>query len=44
MGSGAPKGNTYAVTHGYTTIEVKLFRKQVWQAIKTNRELLKKLS
>lgn len=43
-GSGAPKGNTYAITHGHTTTEVKLFKKQVRQVVKTNRELLKELT
>lgn len=42
-GSGAPKGNTYAVIHGHTTTEAKLFRKKVRQVIKANRELMKEL-
>lgn len=28
-GSGAPKGNQYAVTHGHTTTEAKAFRQDV---------------
>lgn len=32
-GSGAPKGNTYAVTHGQSTTEIKSFRKAVRQVI-----------
>ena len=32
-GSGAPKGNTYAVTHGQSTLEIKAFRKAVRQVI-----------
>lgn len=33
-GSGAPKGNTYAVTHGQSTLAIKLFRKAVRQLMK----------
>lgn len=43
-GSGAPKGNTYAVTHGFTTTEAKLFRKEVKKMIKASRILAKELS
>ena len=42
-GSGAPKGNTYAVTHGFTTTEAKLFRKEVQKVIKASRALSQKL-
>lgn len=33
-GSGAPKSNTYAVTHGQSTAEVKAFKQAVRQVIK----------
>lgn len=42
-GSGAPKGNTYAVTHGFTTTEAKIFRNKVRQVIKISRELAKEI-
>jgi hypothetical protein len=32
-GSGAPKGNTYAVTHGQSTAEIKAFKRTVRQLI-----------
>jgi hypothetical protein len=38
-GSGAPKGNTYAVTHGQSTLEMKALRKFVRQIIKEAMEL-----
>ena len=38
-GSGAPKGNTYAVTNGQSTLEMKAFRKSVRQIIKEAMEL-----
>lgn len=37
-GSGAPKGNTYAVTHGQSTLEMRAFRKSVRQIIKEAME------
>ena len=40
-GSGAPKGNTYAVTHGFTTTAAKIFRKEVQQEVKASRALMK---
>lgn len=43
-GSGAPKGNTYAITHGQTTAAIKLFRKTIRQVIEESRELAKKHS
>lgn len=43
-GSGAPKGNAYAVTHGLTTTEVKTFRKMVRQTIKDSQDLAINLS
>ena len=42
-GSGAPIGNAYAVTHGFTTTEAKLFRKEVKQVIKASHALAKKI-
>lgn len=42
-GSGARRGNTYAVTHGQTTSNVKAFRHEVRQALKESRELSNKL-
>lgn len=39
-GSGAPKGNTYAVTHGRTTTTVKAFRKDVRQILKESLKLV----
>ena len=39
QGSGAPKSNTYALTHGQTTTEIKSFRKRVRDAIKNSRRL-----
>jgi glucans biosynthesis protein len=43
-GSGAPVGNTYAVTHGQTTAELKSFRQAVHKVIKESRELAQELS
>ena len=40
-GSGAPKSNTYAVTHGQSTAEVKTFKQAVRQVIK-EANLIKK--
>lgn len=40
-GSGAPKGNTYAVTHGQTTTEVKIFKQLARHTIKNSQQLLK---
>lgn len=37
-GSGASKGNTYAVTHGQSTAESKSFRRAIRQLIKEARE------
>jgi len=42
-GSGAPKGNKYALKHGNTTAEVKAFRKEVRTVIKTSLALAKEL-
>jgi len=43
-GSGAPKGNNYAVTHGFTTTKAKLFRKEVQEMGKATRALAKSLA
>lgn len=42
-GSGAPKGNKYALTHGQTTAEVKAFKKEVRELIKAAHELAQEL-
>jgi len=42
-GSGAPRGNAYAVTHGQSTAEVKAFKKTVRQVIKDSRQLAQEL-
>ncbi len=39
-GSGAPKGNTFAVTHGQTTAMVKAFRQDVRRALKASQALV----
>ena len=44
QGSGAPKGNTYAVTNGQTTAKVKAFKQAVRQVIKDSRQLQQELS
>lgn len=36
VGSGAPLGNSNALTHGATTTEIKIFKKNVRQAIQLN--------
>ena len=41
-GSGAPKGNQYALKHGQSTTDVKIFKKKVRQSIKQSQEILKK--
>lgn len=41
-GSGAPKRNTYAVTHGQSTTEIKRFKQRVRQTIKNSQELNRK--
>ena len=38
-GSGAPKGNAYALTHGLTTIEAKEFKKAVREVIRASAAL-----
>ena len=38
-GSGAPKGNTYAVTHGQSRAEIKAFKQAVRQTIQDSRQL-----
>lgn len=43
-GSGAPKGNTYALTHGQTTAEIKSFKQKVRALIKDSQRLALKLS
>ena len=42
-GSGAARGNTYAVTHGQSTAEVKIFKQTVRQLIKDAILLRKEL-
>lgn len=42
-GSGAPKGNKYAMTHGQTTATVKAFRKEVRQLLKESLELVQEI-
>lgn len=42
-GSGAARGNTYAVTHGQSTAEIKAFKKTVGQLIKDAILLRKEL-
>lgn len=37
-GSGAPKGNKYAVTHGQSTSDVKRFKKEVRELLQKARE------
>jgi len=39
-GSGAPQGNTNALTHGGSTSAAKSFRKDIRQTISFNEELL----
>lgn len=39
-GSGAPKGNQNALTHGYTTSEYRLFRKKIQKELKEARNFL----
>ena len=39
-GSGAPKGNTYALKHGKTTAEVKAFRAKIREALHRTKQLL----
>lgn len=39
-GSGAPKGNAFAVTHGQTTAIAKAFRLDVRRVLKETRELV----
>ena len=43
-GSGAPKGNAYAVKHGQSILEIKVFRKAVRQIIKEAMELKEDLN
>lgn len=42
-GSGAPKGNKNAVTHGQAMSEVKAFKKEVRQLLSESRELLQEM-
>lgn len=42
-GSGAPKGNKYAMTNGQTTAEVKAFKRDVRKIIKAARKLTAEL-
>lgn len=42
-GSGAPKGNAFAVTHGQTTALAKAFRQEVRQVIKESRQIAQEL-
>jgi hypothetical protein len=43
-GSGAPLGNSYAITHGLTTTEIKVFRKEIQQVMKASEDLEKRIS
>ena len=43
-GSGAPKGNTYAVTHGGTTTKVKAFKKEIREEIRDSFALMEQIS
>ncbi|MFT4060018.1 MAG: HGGxSTG domain-containing protein [Legionella sp.] len=43
-GSGAPIGNIYAVTHGQTTAEMKVFKHEVRQLLRKSRELVHEFS
>ena len=42
-GSGAPKGNRYAVTHGHTTVEAKTFRQDVLRVFREARDMKKEV-
>ena len=42
-GSGAPKGNKYALVHGQTTAVAKTFKKEVREVIKGARVLAQEL-
>jgi len=44
VGSGARYGNTNSLKHGETTAEAKAFKREVMQAIKQSKELIKELS
>ncbi|BCA94308.1 hypothetical protein TUM19329_06690 [Legionella antarctica] len=41
--SGAKLGNTNALRHGESTVEVKAFRRELRQAIQYNKKLLQEL-
>ncbi len=43
-GSGAPRGNRYALIHGQNTAKVKAFRQEVRRILKEGRELTHELS
>ncbi|HAU1248557.1 TPA: hypothetical protein F8R87_01865 [Legionella pneumophila] len=43
-GSGAPKGNQYALTHGQTTAQAKAFRLEVKHILRESHELANSLS
>ncbi len=43
-GSGAPKGNANALTHGGSTAAVRVFKQEIKQAIQSSKSLLNELS
>ena len=43
-GSGAPKNNTYAVTHGMTSIFVKHLKKEIKQQINKSKNMFQIIS
>ena len=43
-GSGAPVGNQYAVTHGETTVQARIFRQTVRQTIVFSKMLFNQMS
>lgn len=43
-GGGAPKGNSFAVTHGQSTAEAKAFRVKLREIIQHGKEVIKKHS
>lgn len=40
--SGAPKGNKFALTHGFTTTEKKKFKRKIRKALKEGHDLMTK--
>ena len=42
--SGAPRGNSNAIKHGFTAAEAQAFRKSVRQTIKLHRTLLRSVA